>query len=177
MPTTVTWVEFNGSTAASSQGSGLATNLNFGNTDARNLNTALYPIAAGAHSYAKFFKVQFSGNFTQISNGKLWLSAGALLSGESLKFSGSYTKITPATTALPAVGSKVVPDIPTVQPATNNVCMPNTTVGVLPITGFSSPGYHSGSRTSMLAFQLQTTSGITAGPVNAKTISLTYDRQ
>ena len=177
MATTVTWVEFNGSTAGASQGSGLITNLNFGNVDGRNINTATYPIAAGSNSYAKFVKVQFSGNFTQISNGKLWVSSGALITGEAIKFSGNYTKITPSTTALPAVGSKSVPDIPTVQPASNNVCLPNTTAGTLPTGGHSSPGYYSGSRTAMLAFQMQTTGSIVAGPVNTKTISITYDRQ
>jgi hypothetical protein len=191
MPTAVHWIEFNGSAAGSGQGSkvlnptnlsgdpkGTQGNLNFGNTDAPSLNPASYPIAAGANSYAKFIKLQFSGNFSQISNPKLWLSSGALVTGQSIKFSGNYTKITPSTTALPAVGAHSVPDIPTTQPVTNNVCLPNTTISTLPYAGqtTSSPGYYSGSRSSMMAFQEQTTSAISAGATNALVFSVTYDR-
>lgn len=187
MAVTVTFVEFNGSQPENSQGSGLASNLNFGNTDARNIVASSYPIAAGSNSYAKFVQAQWSGSFTKITNAKLWLSAGALKTGEAIKFSGSYSKITPATTALPAVGGKSVPDIPTSQPSSANVAFAKstdestftTTAGHIPNSGqaASSPGYYSGSRSSTMAFQMQTTGAIDAGPVNTKTISLSYDRQ
>jgi len=70
-----------------------------------------------------------------------------------------------------------VPVIPVALPGSNNVGLPNYTDGTLTLAAYvSSPGYASGARTSMMSFQLQTTSSIAAGPVNQKTVSLTYDR-
>ena len=187
MAVTVTFVEFNGATVEHSQGTAKANNLNFGNTDAANLVPASYPVAAGSKAFAKFVQAQWSGSFTSITNAKLWLSAGALKSGESIMFSGSYSKITPAITALPNVGAKAVPAVPSSQPASANVAFAKsaarntftTTAGCVPNGGqaLSSPGCYSGSRSSTMAIQLQTTGAIDAGAVNTKTFSLSYDRQ
>lgn len=178
MAVTVTWVEFNGTTAAAGQGTGLATNLNFGSIDSIDLTTASNPIAAGSNSYVKYWKAQWSGSFSTISNAKLYKSAGDYLTGESIKFSGTYAKSgAPSQTTLPAVGANAVPVIPTSLPGSNNIGLPNYPNTTLTLAGYySSPGYASGARTSMMAFQLQTTSGVAAGPVNQKTVSLTYDR-
>ena len=67
--------------------------------------------------------------------------------------------------------------IPTSLPGANNICLPNYTDNTLAQADYqSTPGYASGARSSMMVFQIQTASGIAAGPVNQKTISLTYDR-
>lgn len=178
MAVTVTWVEYNGSALGAGIGTRLASNLNFGSVDNVNVVPASSPIAAGSNSYAKYWKAQWSGSFTSIFNAKLYKSAGTYLTGEALKFSGSYAKAgSPSQTALPNVGAKAVPAIPITLPS-NNVCLPNTTTGYLWRQSYaSSPGYASGARSSMMAFQLQTTAAIAAGAVNQKTISLTYDRQ
>ena len=173
MAVTVTWVEFNGTDAASGNGTALADNINFGSADSANVVPASNPIAAGSNSYVKYWKVQWSGSFTSISNAKMYKSAGDLKSGETLKFSGNYTK-----TGSPSQTSISVPDIPTSLPGSNNICLPNLTTDSLLQTDYeSSPDYASGARSSTIAFQLQTSAAIAAGVVNQKTISLTYDRQ
>ncbi len=172
MAVVVTWVEFNG--AALDTGNGTpAANLNFGSADNVNVTPASDPIAAGSNSYVKYWKVQWSGSFTSITNAKIYKSAGEFVTGESYKFSGTYAKV-----GAPSQTSINVPDIPTALPGSNNISLPNTTTGTLWQADYeSTPGYASGARSSTMAFQLQTTSGIAAGPVNQKTISLTYDRQ
>lgn len=177
MAVIVTWVEFNGASPGSGNGTALATNINFGSTDSANIDTASHPIAAGSNSYAKFWKAQWSGSFTSISNAKLYKSDGDYVSGEVIKFSGNYTKVTPSNSPLPNVGTAQVPDIPETLPGSNNICLPDMTTDILYQADYeSSPNYASGARSSMMAFQLQTESGIAAGPVNRKTFSLVYDR-
>ena len=191
MSVTVTFVEFNGSTPETSQGSGpVISNINMGNADARNLVPATYPTIAGTNSYAKFIQAQWSGSFTKISNAKFWKSSGTYVTGEGIYFSGSYSKISPSTTALPNVGGKAVQLIPTSSPATANVAFAksnnraaftttDTTTGKIPNMGqaASSPGCYSGSRSSTMAIQIQTTGSTPAGALNQKTFSLSYDRQ
>ena len=172
MAVTVTWVEFNGTDLDTGNGTALASNLNFGSVDSADLATASNPIAAASNSYVKYWQAQWSGSFTSVSNAKLYKSAGALISGETLKFSGSYTK-----SGAPTQTGLSIPDVPTSLPGSNNIALPNTTDGTLWQADYeSTPDYASGARSSTMVFQLQTASGIAAGPVNQKTISLTYDR-
>jgi len=203
MAVTVYWVEYVGSESPGttqhdnydfdSHSVTSATNLNFGNTSARDLTPASYPIAADAESYSKYFVLQFSGSFTQISNAKLWKSAGNYVTGEYIWFSGNVDFVAPSTSAI----LSGEPDaewtdygtgrrIPTSQPSNNNVVLSSYATGgggststTLPesFETVSSPGYYSGSRSAVLVFQLTTTASTPAGPVNQKTISLTYDRQ
>jgi len=173
MAVTVTWVEFNGTDLEGGNGTAVATNLNLGSADSADVVPASNPIAAGSNSYVKYWRVQWSGSFTSISNAKLYKSAGAFVTGESYKFSGTYTK-----SGAPSQTGISVPNIPTSLPGSNNISLPNTTDGTLWQADYeSTPDYASGARSSTMAFQLQTTSSIAAGPVNQKTISLTYDRQ
>ena len=166
-----------------------ATNINFGNTSARDLTPASYPIAAASNSYTKLFRLNFSGSFTQISNAKLWKSAGAYVTGETIAFSGGVDFSTPTATTYSTACTPVVAStnlIPTSSPAYNNVGLNAWGSYVLPAASHtlphasdynSSAGYYSGSRSSTMIFQLQTTGSTPAGAVNQKTISLTYDRQ
>lgn len=173
MAVTVTWVEFNSTDLDTGNGTALATNINFGSVDNVNIVTASNPIAAGSSSFVKYWQAQWSGSFTSVSNAKLYKSAGDLITNETLKFSGNYAK-----SGAPSQTSLNVPNIPTSLPGSNNVSLPNTTTGTLWQADYeSSPDYASGARSSTMVFQLQTSAGISAGPVNQKTISLTYDRQ
>lgn len=172
MAVTVTWVEFNGTDLDTGNGTALAVNINFGSVDSVDVVPASNPIAAGSHSFVKYWQAQWSGSFTSISNAKLYKSAGTLVSGESLKFSGNYAKV-----GAPTQTSISVPNIPVSLPGSNNICLPNLITDTLYQTDYkSSANYASGARSSTMAFQLQTTSGIAAGSVNQKTISLVYDR-
>lgn len=168
-----------------------ATNLNLGNTSARDLTPSSFPIAAGSNSFHKVLSLQFSGSFTQLSNAKIWKSAGAYVTDEFIQFSGNIEYSAPATADVSDA------NIPTAQPSTNNVGLDfrgtasgQSRVGGVapdePATGrvlphedetASSPGSFSGSRSCLIRFQLVTSASTPAGPVNQKTISLTYDRQ
>lgn len=193
MAVTVSWIEYvSGESPGTDQGTA-ASNINFGNTSAVDLTPSSYPIAAGSNSYSKYFRLLFSGSFTQISNAKLWKSAGTYVTDEYVWFSGNVDYATPSTSEI----LSGEPDaewtdygtgrrIPTSQPSNNNVVLSrhatgsggstNTTLPEGDETN-STPGYYSGSRSAILVFQLTTSASTPAGPVNQKTISLTYDRQ
>lgn len=173
MAVTITWIEWNGSDTPGNNNGTAASNLNLGNNDSRDLAPATYPIAAGSDSFHKNIKINISGSYTQISNGKLYKSAGDYVTNEIMTFSGSVAWVTPAT------DDTADPNIPTTLPSNNVILSGGTTAGVLPRNGESesSPDYYSGSRTDLMRFQLETESDTPAGAVNTKTISFTYDRQ
>ena len=170
-----------------------STNLNFGNVSEADLTPTSNPIAAGSNSFSKYFRLQFSGAYTQISNAKLWKSAGAYVTDEYVWFSGNIDFAAPGAGAI----LSGEPDaewtdyntgrrIPTSQPSLNNVVLysgastaAGSTAAVLPAwqEAESTPGYYSSSRSATIVFQLTTSASSPAGPVNQKTISLTYDRQ
>ncbi|MEA3342181.1 MAG: hypothetical protein U9R15_19625 [Chloroflexota bacterium] len=173
MAVTVTWYEFNGSdTPENSEGELVAT-INFGNADEADLNPADYPIPAGSNSFFKQLIINISGSYTTINNMKLYKAAGNYKEGESIQFSGSVAASTPT------IIDQGDPAIPTSIPAANNVAPYGlTTADSLPLSSEveSSPGYYSGSRTSLMRFQLLSTAEAPAGMVNMKTFSFTYDR-
>jgi len=156
-----------------------ATNINFGNVSARDLVPGTDPIPAGSNSFDKYFTLQFSGSFTQVSNAKLWKSAGTYVTGETIQFSGNIAYGSPSTT------DALDPLIPTAAPASANVGLvfkdssdllaPTRTLPASYEVA-SSPGYYSGSRSSIMRFQSLTTASSPAGPTATKTFSLTYDR-
>lgn len=160
-------------------------NINLGNSSARDITPSASPIAAGSNSFTKIFALQFSGTFTQINNAKIWKSDGNYVTDEVLQFSGNIAY------AVPATADAGDAAIPTSQPGVNNVGLSfaDLTGGAgvgAPATGRKLPesgdtsldgGYYSGSRSCLLRFQLTTSESTPAGPVNQKTISLTYDRQ
>ena len=172
MAVTLTLVEYNGSeTPGTSAGSAAAT-INFGAVDSADLTTTSNPIQAGNHSYFKQLKVNFSGSMTQISNLKVYKSAGAYVTEEGITFSGSITALTPDES------DQGWPDIPVTLPGSPNVCLEGLTTGTLDQVDYeSTPGYVSGARSDLIGFQEYTGSNSPAGPVNTKTISIVYDRQ
>jgi len=180
MAVTVTWIEWiTGETPGTDNGTA-ATTINFGNASARDLTPASNPVTAGTNSFTKYFRANISGSYTQIDNAKLWKSGGAYVTGEDIQFSGNIAFAAP--TATDASDASILVASPT--PA--NVGLNAKDVGdiaaqdkTLPLGSEvnSSPGFYSGSRTSLLRFQMITTGSTPAGAVNQKTISLTYDRQ
>lgn len=165
MAVTVKWIEFPG---APGNVGVEATNLNFGSVDEVDLNPADHPISAGANSYVKYWKIQWSGSFSSISNAKLFKSEGDLVAGEAFKFSGDLEAdgLSDGTKqSAPTQAPAPAPDIPEATPVENNVKLSGDML--------SGPG---AARSEMLLFQLQTATIIDAGPVNTKTISLIYDR-
>ena len=172
-----------------------ASNLNFGNVSSRDLNPAETgnPVAAGSNSFSKYFRLQWSGSFTQISNAKIWKSEGTYVTGEFVWFSGNVDFTAPSISAIlsgePDVewtGFNTGRRIPTAVPTLNNVILFNgdnppigsdTATLPAPSESNSTPGYYSGSESAVIVMQAVTSTSSPAGPVNQKTISLTYDRQ
>ena len=107
--------EFIGSNTPENSTGALATNINFGNTDAVDLTPANYPIAVGGNSFFKQFIIDFSGSYTAISNMKIYKTSGNYVEGESIQFSGSVDASTPSTV------NQNDPTIPASLPHTNNV--------------------------------------------------------
>lgn len=174
MSVTVTWIEYNGSdTPGNDTGTATATSINFGSADSANLTPADYPIGAGDNSYFKQVEANLSGSFTKVDNIRLHKSAGDYVTGETLQFSGSVIA------AAPSADDQSDGAIPTTTPSANVTPRGATTAGSFPYNGEteSTPGYYSGSRTSLMRFQLVTTGSTPAGAVNAKTFTLTWDRQ
>jgi len=157
MSATFQWSESNGSSETVTDG---ITNLNFGSTDAPNLNASSYPIVAGENSYEKFIRGKFSGTFTQISNMKFWKSAGDYKPGESIKAAANVSYSTPTSSTSTIATS----DVPTSS---------STALSIQAADGsntITSPGY-----TKYICLQLQTTTSTPAGAGNTKTFTFQYD--
>lgn len=188
MAVTVFWVEYiTGESPGSTPNDNFTTphvvtdanTINFGNISARDITTASNPVTAGDNSFDKYFTFQISGSYTQISNGKLWKSGGSFVTGETMQFSGNIAHATPS------ASDASDPDIPVATPLNNvgfnfldsadvaaqDKTLPSGTESA------SSPGFFSGSRTSIMRFQALTTGSTPAGAVNQKTITMQYDRQ
>ena len=169
---TVTWIEWHGSDTPGSTNGEATTNINFGNSDTINIVPASYPIKASENSYFKQGKFQFSGSMTQISNPRVFKSSGVYKTEEVLDFSGGIAASTPDAT------DQSWAAIPTSLPGSANLVFPNLTTDIiLQADNESTPGYTSGSRSGLCGLQLITTANTETGAVNAKVISITYDKQ
>ena len=158
MAATFQWSESNGVGETVTDG---ISNLNFGDTDAVNLVTTSFPIVAGDNGYEKYLRAKFSGTFTEISNMKLWKSAGAYVTGEAIKAAANQAYIQPVktTSAIATV------DIPIVEGSALSIEESGGVTGLI-----TAPGY-----TKYIALQLQTTVSTPAGAVNTKTFTFQYD--
>ena len=139
------------------------TNLNFGSNDSVNLNTTTYPITRGNASFEKYIRAKFTGVFTVISNMKFWKSAGALVTGETVKASVNTAFATPSATAN---GDS---DVPTLV---GSALVPQSAEGAATIIHGASgvSGY-----TKYIRLQTQTTGSTPSGAVNQKTFVMQYD--
>ncbi len=151
MAATHQWSESNGATPTVTDG---ITNINFGSTDAADLTPSSYPIIAGENSFHKAIRCKFSGTFTEISNMRIWKSAGAYKTDEAIVFKVQASYIQPTATALSGASA-----IPVTEPSEN---VSPTTITVA--------GY-----TDYIHLQLQSQLTTPAGAVNQKTFTFKYD--
>ena len=162
MAATFQWSEANGAGPVVTDG---VANVNFGSNDSKEIVVATYPITAGTNSYEKYIKGKFAGTFTEISNMKFWKSAGAYVTGESLKVA-TGTVGAPIVYAAPVATASAVAtsDIPTSEGTA--LAMFNDAGGATIVAA---------DYTDYIVMQLQTTTGATAGTVNTKTFTFQYD--
>lgn len=151
MAATHEWSESNGAGPSVTDG---ISNINFGSTDAVNLTPSSYPVIAGENSFHKAIRCKFSGTFTEISNMRIWKSAGAYKTDESVVFKVQAGYVQPAASALSGAAA-----IPTSEPSEN---VSPTTITVA--------GY-----TDYILLQLQSLITTPAGAVNQKTFTFKYD--
>ena len=130
-------------------------NANFGSTDTPNIVPANDPITAGTSSFEKWLRGRFSGVFTSVANLRFWKSAGALVTGETIKAAVN------AVYAAPVASVSVVATVDV--PITEGTALAPTSPGVSP----SFSGY--------ITMQTQTTVSTPPGSVNQKTFNLKYD--
>jgi len=121
MVATFSWVEYN----SNATDTGVPTNLNFGSTNARDLAPSTYPITAGTYSYEKWVRGYWGGTFTRIENVQFWKSAGAYVTGETIKCNattGTYAGTTLGDWATPTTDVSTIATIaiPTADPGTTN---------------------------------------------------------
>jgi len=158
MVATFAWVEY----LANATATATPTNLNLGSTLAANLAPSTYPITAGTYSYEKWVKALFTGSFTRIENLQFWKSAGAYVTGETLKWTGNYSTYTAPITTISTIATTVAP---VADPATANVSIGGSLSGSLVATGYS----------DFIILQASVTTAASAGAVNQKTFTLQYD--
>ena len=156
MAATFGWREYN--TAGETEST--PTNLNFGSTDATDLNAVNFPITAGTNSFEKWVKADFSGSFSRIENIKFWKSAGAYVTGESIVFKTTPTYATPSQSAMS--GSSAVPAS---EPGSANVGIGGSTGGELTAAG----------KSDFIVLQQQITLAAGPGATNTKTFTISYD--
>lgn len=130
-------------------------NVNFGSVDTPNITPASNPIAAGSNSYEKYIRGHFTGSYTSVSNLRFWKSAGAYVTGETIKAAVNASYATPVATTSAVATVNV--------PTTEGTSLAPTAPGASP----SYSGY--------ITMQLQTTGSTPAGNVNQKTFTLKYD--
>ncbi len=138
-------------------------NLNFGSIDEADIVTATNPVIRGTNSFEKYIRGKFTGSWTEISNIKFWKSAGAYVTGESLKAAANVSYATPSQTA------NADSDIPTTE---------GTALGVNSAEGASSIIYGDSGvsgYTAYIRLQARITAGATVGAGNQKTFILQYD--
>lgn len=158
MAATVSWSETNGAGASVSDG---ITNLNYGNNDNPNLAaSAANAVNAGGFSYEKYNKIKFADTFTEISNMKLWKSAGAYGTGEAIKAAANVAYATPVNTE----SAVATVDIPTTEGTALAI---NSAAGTATIVA---AGY-----TDDFCTQLHTTASTPSGAVAQKTFTFQYD--
>lgn len=134
-------------------------NLNFGDVDDVEIVVADYPIVAGNNSYQKYVKAKFTGTFDEISAMKFYMSAGALVSGETIMGAENVAFAEPSTDA--EGGDEAVPTV---------VGSAWEIQGADGEDTIEAEGY-----TKYIRLQLRTTVGTPSGAVNTKTFTFQYD--
>ena len=164
MAATVEWCEYNG--AAGSETVGIS-NVNFGSTDAPNIDPSQYPIRRGTNSFDKWLKIKFSGDFNKVYNFKLWRSDGAGGSGPAMP------------TGIAMVGEVgYAEDLTYTQPGTSSIGdydVPNTEAGAFlvgPSEGLTGAGY-----TYYMHLQLKTQETASTGSTPTWYLTFQWDEE
>lgn len=160
MAATFEWSESNGAGEVVTDN---IANANFGSVDDNEIVPANYPIIRGTFSFAKYIRGKFSGTWTQISNMKFWKSAGAYVTGESIKATANAAYATPVATDMG--GSDVPTDVGSSLSINSAEGASTINYGESGVSGYT--GY--------IKMQLQTTGATPAGSVNQKTFTFQYD--
>jgi hypothetical protein len=155
MGATHTWSESNGAGEVVTDG---ITTVNFGSVDSADLTPVSNPIVAGENSFHKCIRSKFSSTFTEISNMKIWKSAGAYATGEAIQYKESTSYVQPVETALSGAAA-----IPTSEPSQNVLSAAGT--ATITVAGY----------TEYMLMQEQTTVSTPAGAVATKTLTFQYD--
>lgn len=155
---TFAWVEF----LSNATDTATPTNLNLGSTLFANLAPSTYPITAGTYSYEKWVHALFTGTFTRIENIQFWKSAGAYVTGETIKWTGNYSTYATPTNVMSTIATTV---LPVADPGTANVGIGGALGGSLTASGNS----------DFIILQASVTTAASAGAVNQKTLTLQYD--
>lgn len=158
MAATFGWVEY----VANATDTATPTTLNLGSTLAANLAPSTYPITAGTYSYEKWVKAAFSDTFTRIENIQFWKSAGAYVTGETMKWTGQQTEYAAPTESVSTYADTAVPEA---DPGTANVSIGGALAGSLEAAGDS----------DFMILQASVTAAASAGATNQKTFTLQYD--
>lgn len=154
-------------------------NINFGSVDQPNIVAANHPIIQGEYSYSKFlrFKLDNLGTSTTIKDLRMWQSAGALVSGESIGCNakaaaptitdGQYTANLPAYAAPDQLLYNPLNAVafPTADPGGASIGIAGNRANTL-----VAPGY-----ADYFKIQLHTDATTPVGPVNQKTFTFQYD--
>jgi len=161
MAVAISWYEWNGANDPDVDAGQVITAIVVGSIDGYDFNPADYKIQVGDNSYSKHIKVRFTGVGTNtIGNTKLHKSSGDYKTGEALEYNKDFVKgSTP-----PSEGDIGGSAIPTSLPGAQNLDLPDSG-NVLEGDGYS----------EQFALQTQTSAGTEPGPLNTKTITVTYD--
>jgi hypothetical protein len=144
----------------------VATNINFGSSDGPNLVVASWPVNSGSNSYTKWERLRFSPTFNKIENLKLYKSAGAYVTDETIKTNlttGTYTQAS-FTQPTQTTSTQATIDVPTSEPATANLGFAGSLTGSLIAEGYS----------DYWVMQTVSTSSTPAGDANQKTFTIKY---
>lgn len=155
------------STNAATENAGDASNWNLMSTDAYDStgtdyqsNTIAVPTAGTNYSYERVLRVEFTGTFNDITNVKVWKSAGTLSDVNLALYVGeSATGVTPVDTD----SSIATTAMPTVE---------GSAIDITPAAGISNDG----DKTDFLYIQLDVPSTVTTpGDISAQTLTFQYD--
>lgn len=157
MVATFNWIEY----LALETTTDTPTNFNFGSTIATDLNPETYPISVGNNSYEKYFKANFTGTFTSISDLRFYKSDGDYVTGEQIDFTGEATSyVIPVVTA----STVATTTLPVADPGTANVSIGGNLAGTLVAPGTS----------DFIVLQNQIASYASSGSTNQKTFTFLY---
>ena len=137
------------------------TNFNMGSTVAANLSPSTWPITAGNYSAEKWIRAHFTGTFTSVDNLQFWKSAGTLVTGEVINWTGEQESYVAPTTAASSYATTAL----VTTSGTANVGFSGTTTGSLTASGFS----------DFIVLQSSISTAASSGSANSKTFSFAYD--